>query len=137
MTDCIFCKIIKGEIPCSKVYEDSKTIAFLDITPCNKGHTLVLPKKHYETMDDIPPEELQDLIVKIQKVAKAVVKAVNAEGYNVNQNNKKAAGQVIDHIHFHIIPRFSDDGHSFDWTHAKYEENEMDKVKEKISSFLK
>ncbi len=129
---CIFCKIIKGEIPCAKVYEDSETLAFLDISPCNKGHTLVIPKKHYETIDQMPVEELKDLIAKVQKISKAVKETTSAEGYNVNQNNGKAAGQLVNHVHFHIIPRFNNDGHSFDWTHLKYEEDEMNRLADTI-----
>jgi histidine triad (HIT) family protein len=136
MTDCIFCKIVNGDIPSSKVYEDSETLAFLDISPVNKGHTLIIPKKHYETFEDVPADELGELIVKVQKVCKAVIKATNADGYNLIQNNKTSAGQEVPHIHFHIIPRYKDDGFKFNWENKKYEDEEMKEFKEKISKEL-
>ena len=89
MVDCVFCKIIKGEIPSTKLYEDNDILAFLDIMPANKGHTLVIPKKHHETLTDIPIDELEKLTKELQKMAVAVVKATNAEGYNIVMNNKK------------------------------------------------
>ena len=133
--DCIFCKIIKGEIPSSKVYEDSNVLAFLDIGPVNKGHTLVIPKEHYETLFDVPDDLLKEVIVVVKKVSKAVKKGVEADGISLGMSNYKAAGQVVPHAHFHIMPRFSDDGLKL-WPQGKYEEGEMDSYKEKIEAFL-
>ncbi len=135
MTDCIFCKIIKGEIPCSKIYENDKIMAFLDIMPVNKGHTLVVPKEHYETILDLPDDLLNELIVSTKKISKAVMKGVNADGFNIGVNTKEAAGQIIMHAHLHIIPRFSNDGLK-SWPQSKYAEGEMDKVRESIVKFL-
>lgn len=132
--DCIFCKIIKGEIPSAKLYEDDNVLAFLDIAPANKGHALVIPKKHYETFTDISEKELGNLSTVLHKIANAVIKTTNAEGYNVFINNKKVAGQIVMHAHFHILPRFSDDGLSFKWPSKKYEEGEIDKLKEEIKN---
>ncbi len=134
--DCIFCKIAKGEIPSSKLYEDSSFLSFLDIAPANHGHSLVIPKKHYETLIDIPEPELKLLISTVQKVIKAVVKGTGAEGFNVFANNKKVAGQIVPHVHFHIVPRFAGDGIKFNWPQRKYEEGEMDKVREMIVNSL-
>lgn len=120
MNDCVFCKIIKGEIPCDKVYEDNQVIAFLDISPVNPGHTLVIPKKHYETIIDVPTKILHKTIDVAQKVAKALVVTPDG-GVNVFQNNKPAAGQLVPHIHFHLIPRHSGDGHTFTWKEQGYE----------------
>lgn len=106
----IFTKIVKGEIPCNKVYEDSKTLAFLDIQPVNEGHTLVITKKEYKDFLDMPEDELGSFMKTVHKVAKAVKNAVNADGVNVTTNIGKAAGQEVFHVHFHIIPRFLDDG---------------------------
>ena len=132
MADCIFCKIIKGEIPADKVYEDDDTLAFLDISPVNKGHTLVIPKQHHETVIDTPAEVLCKLMKTVKKVAPAIIKVTSAQGFNLYQNNEKAAGQLVPHIHFHIIPRFEGDGHFSRWTNTKYEEGEMNKLKENI-----
>ena len=133
--DCIFCKIIRGEIPCSKVFENEKFFAFLDIGPVNKGHTLVIPKKHYKNLFDMPKEELNDYLEVIQRVSKAIIKGVNADGININMSNEEAAGQVVMHAHFHLIPRFKDDGLKL-WPQKKYGDGEASKVREKIVNYL-
>ena len=135
MDDCIFCKIIAGEIPCSKIYEDENVLAFLDIGPVNKGHALVIPKEHHETITDLPDELLCELSVAVKKVSDAVMKGTGCDGVNVLMSNKKAAGQLVPHAHLHIIPRFEDDGLKH-WPQGKYEDGEADKFKEKIASFL-
>lgn len=134
MNDCIFCKIIKGELPCTKVYEDDNTLAFLDINPGNKGHTLIIPKEHYETIDETPEKVLEKIIVTVKKIAKAIAKM--ADGYNLISNNKRVSGQLVPHLHFHIIPRYKEDGHNFSITKTKYEEKEIEKVAEEIKSLL-
>jgi histidine triad (HIT) family protein len=136
MDDCIFCKIVKGQIPSSKVYEDDKTLAFLDIMPANKGHVLVIPKKHYETILDITNEDLINLTNTLKKVSEMVYKGLNSEGFNIINNNYKVSGQVVPHIHFHIIPRYSDDNLKMDWRHLKYEENEIKEYLDKIKSLF-
>ncbi len=110
MDDCIFCKIAEGKIPSTRLYEDESALSFLDIYPASKGHCLVISKNHYATMLDIPEIELKELIRVVQKIGAAAMKATKADGFNVLQNNREAAGQVIHHIHFHIIPRFKGDG---------------------------
>jgi histidine triad (HIT) family protein len=105
---CVFCKIAQKEAPTSTVYEDEKVIAFLSIQPINVGHTLVVPKKHYENIYEIPEEELAYLYKIVKKVAHAVKKAVDAEGIRIVQNNGEAAGQVVLHLHVHIIPMNKD-----------------------------
>jgi len=111
MNDCIFCKIVKGEIPAIKIKETENTLSFLDTHPLNLGHALVIPKKHYENIFDVTPEILAQVIIETKKIASAVKKAVNANGIGIAQNNGKAAGQVVNHLHFHIIPRYNDDGY--------------------------
>ena len=101
---CIFCKIVREEAPASIVYEDDKVIAFMSIQPINVGHTLVVPKNHYENVYAIPEEEVAYLYRIVKKLSHAVKKAVNAEGIRIVQNNGAAAGQVIFHLHVHIIP---------------------------------
>ena len=135
MDECIFCKIIKGEIPSNKVYENKNFFAFLDIGPVNKGHTLVIPKKHYKNLLDMPEEELKGYMETIQKVSNAVKKGVNAEGISINMSNESAAGQVVMHAHFHLIPRFKDDGLRL-WPQGRYKEGEADKIKDKITNCL-
>ncbi len=135
MYDCIFCKIIKGELPCSKVYETNNVLAFLDIGPVNKGHTLVVPKKHFTNIFDIEQKDLDEVSNVVRKIAPAVKKAVNADGINVMSSNGEAAGQVVMHSHIHIIPRFKDDGLKL-WPQGKYEDNEMNEYKKKIEAFL-
>ncbi|MFH1064311.1 MAG: HIT family protein [Candidatus Woesearchaeota archaeon] len=136
MNDCIFCKILNGEIPCVKVYEDSEVLAFLDIAPNNKGHTLVITKEHHETMLDTPDELLSKLVVAVKKVGLGVYQATGSKGFNVAQNNYKVAGQLVPHIHFHIIPRNEDDGFEF-WPQGKYGEGEMEEWRNKIVEALK
>ncbi len=135
MTDCIFCKIAKGEIPAEKVYEDEETIAFLDIEPVAKGHTLVIPKKHFETMDEMDEETMLTTQKTVQKIAKALLKF--NQGYNVNQNNKPEAGQIVPHVHYHIIPRNKNKELLFTWPKIKISKEEMEEEKSKIKSFLK
>lgn len=136
MDDCVFCKIIKGEIPSNKVYEDDKFFAFLDIAPINYGHTLVIPKEHHRTLMDMPEDLLKEFFIVTRKIAKAVKEATNADGFNIGINNEKAAGQLVFHTHAHIIPRFSDDG-LVHWGSKKYDENNkmedfQNKIKEKL-----
>ena len=106
----MFCKIVEKEIPSSIVYGDSKVIAFLDIKPANKGHVLVIPKKHYVTLIEIPDSTLGEIAKVIKKIGKAVMKVTKAKDFNVVQSNGIAAGQLVMHAHFHVIPRFSGDG---------------------------
>lgn len=131
MNDCLFCKIIKGEVPSSKVYENENIVAFLDINPVNPGHTLVVPKEHYENFSLADEKTLHHLVEAAQKVAKAIVKALGYEGYNIGVNNGSVAGQVIFHLHVHVMPRRPDDGHKL-WKGKTYGEGEMEKVAAKI-----
>ncbi|KOS23372.1 Hit family protein 1 [Escovopsis weberi] len=101
MAACIFCKIIKGEIPCMKLYESPKTLAFLDIGPLSEGHALVIPKYHGEKLADIPDEHLTEIL----PVLKKLVAATGATDYNILQNNGTIAHQQVHHVHFHMIPK--------------------------------
>lgn len=136
MTECVFCKIVNGEIPSEKIYEDDNVLAFMDISPANKGHALVIPKEHYETIIELPDGLMEKVAACTKKVAKGVVQATGVEGFNVLVNNKKIAGQLVPHVHFHIIPRFENDGIDMTFSHKKYEEGEIgeyaQKIKEKI-----
>ena len=110
MNDCVFCKIAQGEIPADKIYEDKNFLAFLDIKPNNPGHALIIPKKHYENLYEMPDEVLSAIAPLIKKLAIAVKKGTGADGINIGMNNEGSAGQIVPHAHFHIIPRFSNDG---------------------------
>lgn len=136
MDGCLFCKIARKEIPSTVIYEDEKFLAFLDIMPANKGHALVIPKEHHETYTDLPVELARDLSEVVQKIASAICKTTSAQGFNVFINNKKAAGQVVPHAHFHIVPRFQGDGIRFDWPKKKYDEGEAAKLTMNIKNFL-
>lgn len=135
MDDCIFCKIIAGKVPADKVYENDKIFAFLDIAPVNKGHTLVVPRAHHADLLETPDEVLSDMITRTKKIAAAVVKAVNADGFNIGVNTKPAAGQVVFHTHLHIIPRFSGDGLKH-WPKIKQTPEDMKKVADLIRSMI-
>jgi histidine triad (HIT) family protein len=107
----LFKKIMAGEIPCEKVYEDENAFAFLDINPVNPGHTLVIPKVWSAGFLDANEEVIRALIPAIQKVARAVKAATKADGINIIQNEGEAAGQKVFHLHFHVIPRYENDGY--------------------------
>lgn len=134
--ECVFCGIVKKEIPARIVYEDEKVMAFLDINPVSKGHTLVIPKEHHEDIFEIPEDVLSSLIKVVKKISVAVRKTLNADGVNILQSNGSAAGQVIKHVHFHVIPRFEGDGISFELKHGKLDEQVMDDIEKKIKSML-
>ena len=117
MTDpsCVFCKIVAGQIPCHRVYEDGEVLAFLDIGPLADGHLLVVPKGHYGRLEEMPPEVLGRLAATFPRLARAVLQATGAAGYNLLQNNGGVAQQEVPHVHFHIIPRAAGDGLGYRW----------------------
>jgi histidine triad (HIT) family protein len=137
MAECIFCRIIKGEIPCAKLYEDDRVLSFLDIGPINPGHALVIPKRHSETLMEADPEDLEACIAACQKIGKAVLKGVEASGMNLLQNNGRVAGQVVEHIHFHLIPRKGGDGFFTGWPAKSYPPGELEKTLEKVKVAMK
>lgn len=131
--NCIFCKIIEGKIPSAKVYEDRYVYCFLDIHPCNFGHTIVVPKEHYTTLTDVSDENLLGMIKATKRVAKAVTLGLKADGYNILMNNNKAAGQEVMHAHIHVMPRFNNDGIKLAYDSKKYNDKEIELYKEKIA----
>jgi len=137
MSECIFCKIVKGKLPCFKVYEDENVFAFLDINPVNKGHTLIIPKKHSETILDTDDNILKKLIVVTKKISKAIYEGVKCDGFNVCMNQFEAGNQIVPHLHIHIMPRYDDDEFRL-WPQRKFEsEEEKKEFQEKITRFLK
>ncbi|GFK95336.1 putative HIT-like protein [Fundidesulfovibrio magnetotacticus] len=121
--DCIFCKIVKGEIPCSKVYETGAVLAFLDIAPVNKGHVLLIPKEHFEDVWALPPALAPELLDAIQRVGLGLKQGLGALGMNLGMNNGRAAGQLVFHAHWHLIPRFEGDGLTL-WPQQGYADTE-------------
>ena len=119
---CIFCKIIEGEIPSRKVYEDDDILAILDISQTTRGHTLVMPKKHYDDFLQMPGNEFASLMEKVQQIADQIVKNLNAKGCNILINTGETAGQTVKHIHVHIIPRYDEN----DTVNFSFSENQYD-----------
>lgn len=130
--DCIFCKIVAGQIPVTKVFEDNVVLAFLDIGPISDGHTLVVPKRHFERLHDCQAEILAHIGSRLGKIAKAVAAGMNCDGYNVLCNNGRAAGQLVEHLHFHIIPRNVGDGVFDRWPSYKYQKGVIEIIGDKI-----
>ena len=135
MEETVFQKIIKREIPAEIIYEDDDTLAFLDIAPVSKGHTLVVPKKPVRNIFDADDETLAAVMRTIRKIAPAVRSAVDADGINIHSNHEHAAGQVVFHLHFHIIPRFNDDGFHM-WPHQQYADGESVILAQKIRTAI-
>ncbi len=134
--ECLFCKIVAGQIPATKIYEDEGLLAFLDIGPISDGHTLVIPKQHFEKLHDCPAELLGQVCSHLGKIAGAVVTAMNSDGYNLLCNNGRAAGQLIEHLHFHIIPRNTGDGVFNRWRSYQYEGDKGEVIADRIRQNL-
>lgn len=129
MPDCIFCKIIKEEILFHRVYEDENNLAFLDIKPSAFGHTLIIPKKHFENILDIDEQSLKSLILAVQKTGKIIQEKFKPSGIKVIQRNGQDAGQEIGHVHFHIMPCFGDNGYGYDNDNDNNHDNDNDREK--------
>jgi histidine triad (HIT) family protein len=133
---CIFCKIVSGQIPAVRVYENEAVFAFLDVNPVSDGHTLVVPKAHFDRLHDCPAELLSEITLPLGKIGKAICDATDADGYNVLCNNGESAGQIVGHLHFHIVPRRSNDGIFNKWPAYKYEQGRIEQVGRKICEHL-
>ena len=134
--ECIFCKMIAGQIPVTKIYEDEVVLAFLDIGPLSDGHTLIIPRQHFEKLHDCPAGFLGLVASRLGKVAKAVAAGMNSQGYNLLCNNGRAAGQLVEHLHFHIIPRNTGDGVFDHWPAYEYEQGKIEAIAAKIRENL-
>ena len=134
--DCIFCKIINGEIPSYKIYEDEFTFAMLDINPVSRGHILVLPKKHFDTTEVTDDEIISKMIVVAKNMGREIKKIFNSDGFNIMVNNGKSAGQVIFHTHFHVIQRFENDNLGL-WPINEDEKMKVEKTYNEIIGSLK
>ncbi len=117
--NCIFCKIVAGQIPCHKVYEDDRVLAFLDVGPLSRGHTLIVTRAHYATLEQVPPDLAAACVVVVPRLAKAVLAATGATAWNLLQNNGRLAHQAVGHVHFHIIPKTDAAGLGITWPAGK------------------
>ncbi|MBU6321199.1 MAG: HIT family protein [Patescibacteria group bacterium] len=131
MDTCLFCKIVRGEIPAHTVYEDDATLAFLDIHPVNPGHTLVVPKRHSFNLLDIDPADWAAVAESTRHVSKLVHDVLAADGINLQMNNREHAGQDVDHPHVHIIPRYRGDGLPH-WRGKSYQPGEAEEIIAKL-----
>lgn len=130
--ECVFCRIRDGQIPSVKLFEDEKTMAFMDINPINDGHLLVATKEHAPTIFDISGEDLQATILTTQKMAKAVQEALSPDGLNLLQANGPAAFQSVPHFHIHVVPRWNNDGKGLTWGLVRGELEKIKAVAERI-----
>lgn len=129
---CVFCRIVAGELPCHRVFEDDDTLAFLDIGPLADGHLLVIPKPHHERLETMPAELAGRVLRHLPRLAAAVLRETGAAGYNILQNNGAVAQQEVPHVHFHIIPRAAGDGLGFRWRPTRYPAGRAEAVREAI-----
>jgi histidine triad (HIT) family protein len=134
--DCIFCRIIRGEIPSTKVYEDGACLAFMDIGPIADGHVLLIPRKHAETLDQLSADEAGSMLRNLPNLVAATMEATGAGGANILQNNGKVAHQEVPHVHFHVIPRKVGDRFQFNWPSEEYPQGKAEKLAEAIRSQL-
>jgi len=131
MNDCIFCKIVKGEIPAKKVYESEKVLAFLDVNPISKGHLLVIPKKHFENIFDIDKDYLREIISVSKETALIIKKKLNATGVNILHASGRDAQQSVFHFHIHLVPRYKNDKLNT-WPESDYKELNAEEVMNKL-----
>lgn len=134
-TNCIFCKILEGELPSTKIYEDEHVYAFLDITPVNPGHTLVIPKAHYENMFAVPEDMVLEMMRAVKKIAHGIKDGLGVGSMNVVMNNGVHADQTVFHSHIHLIPRHEHDGHPA-WKGAPYKDGQAAEIAEQIKKAL-
>lgn len=136
MEKCIFCKIAAGEIPSATLYEDEEFRVILDLGPAAKGHALILPKAHYANLYEIPDETAAKAMKLAKKMAEAMTKALNCDGFNLVQNNGEVAGQTVFHFHMHLIPRYKGDGAGITWTPGRLTDDVRDEIVEKVHAAL-
>ncbi len=136
--NCVFCKIIRGELPADKVFENDRVLAFLDIAPLNKGHTLVVPKEHFFGITQAPPEYQAAMIQAGAEIGAAMMRAVDADGFDLILANGACAGQVVPHTHLHVVPRFPDDGLHLPSRSIPYDgDAEKEEILEKVRARLR
>lgn len=134
--DCVFCRIAAGQLPCARVFEDDATLAFLDIAPLAHGHLLIIPKKHYATIDEMPGDEVAAMARLVPRLGATLRTVTSCAGFNVLQNNGRAAGQVVPHVHFHLIPRVADDGLGYRWPAGSYGAGQAERLRDAFVKIL-
>lgn len=132
MENCIFCKIISGEIPSTTIYEDNDFKVILDVSPATEGHALILPKKHYKDLDELDKSCGEKLLTIASNVGKALMDTFGYEGYNIVQNNGLAAGQTVFHFHMHLIPRYKGDNVGLGWHMGELTEEDKNEILDKM-----
>lgn len=136
MDHCVFCRIIEGTLPSYRIHEDEWTVSFLDIKPVGLGHTLLVPRRHFGSLLDMAPDEACRLMESLRAVARAVTGALGADGFNVFLNDGVSAGQIVPHLHFHVLPRRTGDGILFRAVHQSVSEAQMRGLQEAVRKYL-
>jgi histidine triad (HIT) family protein len=129
---CVFCRIVAGQIPCLKLWEDAQTLAFMDINPANPGHALAIARPHWETLETMPRDLLGPVLATAQRVARAVQRTLQPDGLNLLQANGPGAGQSVFHFHVHVLPRRSGDNLAINWGHRPGDMAEIRAIYERI-----
>lgn len=134
--NCLFCKIIQGEIPSRTLYEDHRFKVILDAFPASEGHVIIISKNHYTNLFELPEEDAREIMVLAKKIGRGMMRILGCEGLNILQNNGEEAGQTVFHYHLHLIPRYKDDNISIKWKTEKIQDDKADMFIEKISKSL-
>lgn len=128
--DCIFCKLANGVFPTNSIYEDDDFNVILDVGPATKGHALILPKEHYANIYEIPEETAGKVMILAKRLATKMTDRLGADGFNLVQNNNECAGQTVFHFHFHLIPRYENDGQNLLWNPTSPSQEELAEIKD-------
>ena len=131
--NCIFCKIINGEIPSHVLYEDEQFKVILDVNPATKGHALILPKEHYANLYELPEETAADAMKLAQRMMRKMTEKLDCDGFNIVQNNGEAAGQTVFHFHMHLIPRYKNDGEILKYIAGDPGQEELERIKKTLT----
>lgn len=131
--DCIFCKIANGEIPSKTLHEDENFRVILDLSPATKGHALILPKEHYDNLYELPEDTAAGVMKLAKKMAAVMTEKLQADGFNLVQNNGETAGQTVMHFHMHLIPRYTEDGQRIGWNPGEVAQEELEEIKKQIT----
>lgn len=131
--DCIFCKIANGEIPSKTLHEDENFRVILDLSPATRGHALILPKEHYDNLYELPEDTAAGVMKLAKKMAAVMTEKLQADGFNLVQNNGETAGQTVMHFHMHLIPRYEEDGQHIGWEPGEVTQEELEEIKKQIT----
>ncbi|MGN0431163.1 MAG: HIT family protein [Lachnospiraceae bacterium] len=131
--DCIFCKIANGEIPSKTLHEDENFRVILDLGPATKGHALILPKEHYDNLYELPENTAAEAMKLAKKMAALMTEKLQADGFNLVQNNGETAGQTVMHFHMHLIPRYKEDGQHISWNPGTVTQEELEEIRKQIT----